>query len=63
MRNKDKTDHFDECNICIIGYDHHCPWTSKCIGKYNYYLFNAFLTLLTILILYLILALFLIPMQ
>lgn len=19
----------------IIGYDHHCPWTSKCIGEGN----------------------------
>ena len=55
--------HCDECNICIIDYDHHCPWTSKCIGKYNYYLFMAFLTLLSLLIFYLIIALFSIPLQ
>ena len=35
MRNEDKTDHCDECNVCFIGADHHCPWTSKCVGKNN----------------------------
>ena len=33
MRNVDKTDHCEDCNVCIIGADHHCPWTSKCVGK------------------------------
>lgn len=27
-----------------IGYDHHCPWTSKCIGKGNLKGFYAFVT-------------------
>ena len=51
MRNDDKTDHCDECNICIVGANHHCPWTSKCIGKNNINMFYIFVystfTLLT----------------
>lgn len=27
--------HCNECDICIKDYDHHCPWTGKCIGKAN----------------------------
>ena len=30
-----KTMHCSDCNICIEGYDHHCPWTGKCIGRNN----------------------------
>ena len=28
-----KTNHCKFCNICIEGWDHHCPWIGKCIGK------------------------------
>ena len=38
-----KTEHCVECGICIMGNDHHCPWTSKCIGKKNLWMFNGFL--------------------
>ena len=37
-----KTLHCSDCNICIEGLDHHCPWTGKCIGNKNlisYYIF------------------------
>lgn len=30
------------CNICVMDHDHHCPWTGKCIGKYNLYPFYVF---------------------
>ena len=33
--------HCYECDICVEGYDHHCPWTSKCIGKNNKYFFYS----------------------
>lgn len=36
--------HCYDCGICIEGYDHHCPWTSKCIGKNNLYTFYCFMT-------------------
>lgn len=27
--------HCYECDLCIMGHDHHCPWMGKCIGKKN----------------------------
>eukprot|EP00438_Fugacium_kawagutii_P028194 Skav200363 [mRNA] locus=scaffold2518:97262:116783:- [translate_table: standard] len=24
--------HCEYCQVCIIGWDHHCPWMNKCIG-------------------------------
>ena len=38
-----KVNHCYDCGICIEGYDHHCPWTSKCIGKRNKYSFYMFM--------------------
>ena len=37
-----KTNHCFDCDICIEGYDHHCPWTSKCIGVGNLNSFYVF---------------------
>jgi len=34
--------HCPECNVCIEGYDHHCPWMGTCIGKKNFTSFVAF---------------------
>lgn len=51
---KEKTYHCDDCEICIIGYDHHCPWTSKCIGKGNLMCFYLFVSFTMILFGYLI---------
>ena len=54
--------HCDDCNVCIIGiifkigYDHHCPWTSKCIGKGNLTSFHGFVAFTMIFFGYLILA-------
>ena len=38
-----KTMHCPDCNICIEGNDHHCPWTGKCIAKNNTFSFYIFL--------------------
>jgi len=35
--------HCPDCEICIIGNDHHCPWSSKCVGKNNIFVFRLFL--------------------
>ena len=34
--------HCPECNVCIRGYDHHCPWMGTCIGEGNWTAFCAF---------------------
>lgn len=34
--------HCPDCNICIDGYDHHCPWMGQCIGKANMKAFMSF---------------------
>ena len=38
-------EHCIDCDICIMGNDHHCQWCSKCIGKNNIFIFNIFLKL------------------
>ena len=38
-----RTLHCSDCNICIEGLDHHCPWTGKCIGKKNLISFYIFI--------------------
>ncbi len=35
--------HCMECNVCVEGYDHHCPWTGKCIGRKTINYFYCFL--------------------
>lgn len=35
--------HCLECGVCIVGLDHHCPWTGKCIGRGNMVFFQTFL--------------------
>ena len=38
-----RTIHCYQCDICITGYDHHCPWVGKCIGRGNMCEFKCFL--------------------
>jgi len=39
----ENTVHCVDCKVCIKGYDHHCPWTGKCIGEGNLKPFYLFL--------------------
>jgi len=58
--NKQKnTIHCDICGICIEEYDHHCIWTSKCIGEGNICSFNIFVIFTCIAIIYPMIILFL----
>ncbi len=41
------------CKICVIDYDHHCPWTGKCVARGNLALFYVFSISTMILILFL----------
>ena len=56
VRTIDNRFHCFECNVCIDGHDHHCPWTSKCIGKNNVCYFYFFLcsTLISFLYCYIV---------
>ena len=36
-------EHCSDCDVCIIGNDHHCPWSSKCIGYKNINMFRYFI--------------------
>ena len=40
---EENTSHCFECNVCYEGFDHHCPWTGKCIAKNNTFSFYIFL--------------------
>lgn len=35
--------HCQICDACFLNLDHHCPWTSKCVGYRNVFLFRAFI--------------------
>lgn len=37
--------HCEDCDVCVSGHDHHCPWSSKCIASGNLCQFYVFLTL------------------
>lgn len=50
------TYHCLDCGVCIEGFDHHCPWMTKCIGRRTKVLFYVFITLTFSLFIYYIFA-------
>ena len=52
------TVHCDICDICIEEFDHHCVWTSKCIGKNNICSFYIFLVFTIFVLSYAMITLF-----
>lgn len=49
-----KTSHCYDCGICVEGFDHHCPWVSKCIGKNTIISFYTFISSIMLMMCYLI---------
>ena len=47
-----KTLHCNDCDICVEGNDHHCPWTGKCIGDKNMKSFIIFVVSTFVMIIY-----------
>mmetsp|Transcript_15502 Transcript_15502/g.14852 ORF Transcript_15502/g.14852 Transcript_15502/m.14852 type:complete len:298 (+) Transcript_15502:209-1102(+) len=46
------TVHCSTCQVCVAGYDHHCPWTGKCVGHGNILYFKIFVISLSWLIIF-----------
>lgn len=46
------TYHCRSCDVCVRNYDHHCPWTSKCIGGSNLRRFYVFVTITPLYLIY-----------
>jgi hypothetical protein len=44
--------HCTYCDVCVEGFDHHCPWIGKCIGKWNKPFFTGFIGMTLILFFY-----------
>jgi len=55
--------HCATCAVCVSEYDHHCPWTGKCIGGGNKNWFKAFSLSISLLVLstFIVFIIFLIP--
>ena len=37
-----KAFHCEDCDVCIEGFDHHCIFMGKCVGKNNFAIFSLF---------------------
>ena len=55
--------HCMDCGVCVEGYDHHCPWTGKCIGRKTIKYFYCFITSVMVVFVFFICAIINIDIQ
>ena len=60
VRQDPNTTHCSICEVCVEGYDHHCAWSGKCIGKGNLLAFNLFTGSIIVVFLYFIISIILV---
>ena len=48
--------HCEICGCCCVGYDHHCPWTTKCVGSGNIIYFHGMLVMVFVVFIYVVFA-------
>ena len=44
--------HCEICECCCLGYEHHCSWTSKCVGSGNIIYFYGMIVMVFVVFLY-----------
>ncbi|PAV86959.1 hypothetical protein WR25_25625 [Diploscapter pachys] len=43
MIKPDRAHHCSICGLCVLKFDHHCPWVNNCVNYHNYKFFLLFL--------------------
>lgn len=56
IKKNSNTFHCNFCNVCIEGFDHHCVWIGKCVGRKNKIWFYAMIGAISLVYIFIIIA-------